>query len=177
MPQSTVPHIYWTDPKDIQTNTIGQGWDGSRRGSGAQRKSENPLPPGPHHRDMPVGLQGGKEGFFPFTLALLPFAPSCKAAWWPKQRTQGCIPSAVERVQRRGPKPEGGQPSPPHVPLLKQSCSSDLQMTGILMFTGESHARACDVHRHGGTLKPGSTLLWIPLDQAALHIGCISTVV
>lgn len=120
---------------------------------------------------MPVDVQGGKGGSFFLTLALLHFVLLCRTAtWWPKRRAQGCSPRAAEGAQGWGPKPEGEEPSTPHVPLLKLSCSSHLQMAEVLMFARESLAEACDVHRHAGTLKPRSPLLWIPLDQTALHI-------
>lgn len=143
---------------------------GAGGGSRMQREGECPLPHGSCHRDMPIGLQGGKGGIFFLAPSLLHFVLLCKAAaWWPKRRAEGCSPSAAEGPQGWGPKPEGEQLSPPHVPLLKPSCSSDWQMAEILMFKGESHAEACDVQGHAGTLKPCSPLLWIPLDQTALH--------
>lgn len=132
---------------------------GAGGGSREQRQGELPLPPKSHSRGMPEGLEGEKRGFYSCNLSLLHFILPCKAAaWWAKSRAQACPPSTAEGAQRWGLKPEGKQPIPPHGPWLKPSCSSDLQMAEVLMFTGESHAKVCDVHRHAGTSK-----LCIPL--------------
>lgn len=120
---------------------------------------------------MLSGLQGGKGGFF----SLYFVCPAVCAAM------QSCCLMAKAKGTRLlskcswggtgvGAKARGwtDEPNPwPAAKAILLKWSTDGRTPNVHR---ESHSEACDVHLHIGTVKPCSPLLWIPLDQKAVHI-------